>query len=70
LEKTGECKKERGRTMELKSLCFLIVLLLAMPSLSEAWSYPRDGKFKQLHPHAAALYRLLCYPETLVQAHE
>jgi hypothetical protein len=42
--------------MRFKPLCFLIVLLLAMPSLSEAWNYPRDGKFKQLHSHADAWF--------------
>ena len=38
--------------MRLKSLCLLMVILLAMPSLCHAWNYPRDGRFKQLHPHA------------------
>ncbi len=56
MEKTGECKKERGRTMRFKPLCFLIVLLLAIPSLSHAWNYPRDGKFKQLAPSGDAWF--------------
>ena len=34
--------------MRLKALFFLIVLLLAIPSLSHAWNYPRDGRFKQI----------------------
>ena len=52
MEMMREFKGERGQTMKLKPLCLLIVLLLAAPSLSHAWNYPRDGKFKQLHPHA------------------
>lgn len=56
MEKTGECKKERGRTMRLRFLCLLIVLLLAIPSLSHAWNYPRDGKFKQLAPSRDAWF--------------
>jgi hypothetical protein len=50
-EKIKEFKKERGRTMRLKSSLLLVVILLVVPSLSHAWNYPRDGKFKQLHPH-------------------
>ena len=37
--------------MKLKPLFFLIALLLTTPTWSFAWNYPRDGKFKQLHPH-------------------
>jgi len=36
--------------MKLKPLFFLIALLLAIPTSSFAWNYPRDGKFKQLAP--------------------
>ena len=36
--------------MKPKILLFLIALLLAIPNLSHAWNYPRDGKFKQLSP--------------------
>ena len=36
--------------MKLKPLFFFIALLLAIPTSSHAWNYPRDGKFKQLTP--------------------
>jgi hypothetical protein len=45
-----------GRTMRLNSLYLLVAVLLATPSLSHAWNYPRDGTFKQLHPHADGWY--------------
>ncbi len=37
--------------LRVKTLFFLITLLLALSNLSYAWNYPRDGRFKQLHPH-------------------
>ena len=34
--------------MKPKILLFLIAFLLAIPNLSHAWNYPRDGRFKQI----------------------
>ena len=34
--------------MKPKILLFLLALLLAIPSLSHAWNYPRDGRFKKI----------------------
>lgn len=42
--------------MRLKPLCLLIVPQLAAPSLSHAWNYPGDGKFKQLAPNRDAWF--------------
>jgi len=37
--------------MKFRTLLFATILLLAIPGISQAWNYPRDGKFKQLHPN-------------------
>ncbi len=37
--------------MRLRTLLVAAILLLAIPSISQAWNYPRDGEFKQLHPN-------------------
>jgi hypothetical protein len=37
--------------MKLKIMILSILFLLLSSSISHAWNYPRDGKFKQLHPH-------------------
>ncbi len=34
--------------MRMKTLFFLITLLLVLPNLSHAWNYPRDGRFKKI----------------------
>jgi hypothetical protein len=36
--------------VKLRALLFASILLLSIPGISQAWNYPRDGKFKQLHP--------------------
>lgn len=37
--------------MKFRTLLVAAILLLVFPSVPQAWNYPRDGKFKQLHPN-------------------
>lgn len=36
--------------MKLRFLFFSAILLLLFPGISQAWNYPRDGRFKKLNP--------------------
>jgi hypothetical protein len=36
--------------MKLRLVLLAFVLLLVIPGISNAWNYPRDGRFKQLSP--------------------